>query len=125
MEGTTGRIEAYENAAANKLFAAMSRRDAAIDARFAEHVSRVKGVLGISEDFHNPEVREHVSADDGDSVASDTRIFWGDNITPILIGTVLREANDMLLVVVDRSGATPVVFEDRFDSRHFIQEETK
>lgn len=117
---TAAQIEAYDKADGSKLFAAMDRRDAAVDARFAEHVARVKNALGLSEYFQNPEVREHVSPQDGDSVASDTRIFWGNDSTPILVGTVLREVNHMLLVVVDRSGAAPVVFEDRFDARDFI-----
>ena len=94
--------------------AAMKRRDAAIDARFAEHVARVQGVLGLDEHYYNPETRPHVSSEHGESVASDTRIFWGENLTPVLVGTVLRERNSMLLTVVDRSGAVPVVFEDRF-----------
>ncbi|MCA8102916.1 hypothetical protein [Burkholderia contaminans] len=117
---TAAQIEAYDKADGNELFAAMDRRDAAIDARFAEHVARVKSALGLSEYFHNPEVREHVSPQDGDSVESDTRIFWGEEITPVLVGTVLREVNHMLLIVVDRSGAAPVVLEDRFDARDFI-----
>lgn len=117
---TAAQIEAYDKADGNELFAAMGRRDAAIDARFTEHVARVKSALGLSQSFHNPEVREHVSPQDRDSVASDTRILWGDDITPVLVGTVLREANHMLLIVVDRSGAATVVFEDRFDARDFI-----
>lgn len=94
--------------------AAMRCRDAAIDARFAEHVSRVKDALGLKEHFYNPETRPHVSSEHGERVASGTRIFWGDNVMPMLVGTVLREHNSMLLTVVDRSGPTPVVFEDRF-----------
>ncbi|MFM0149668.1 hypothetical protein [Paraburkholderia sp. RL18-085-BIA-A] len=61
MERTAAQIEAYENASGQELFAAMDRRDAAIDARFAEHVARVKSALGLSEHFQNPELREHVS----------------------------------------------------------------
>lgn len=117
---TAAQIGAYDKAHGDELFAAMDRRDAAIDARFAEHVARVKSVLRLSEYFQNPEVREHVSARDGYTVASDTRIFWGDETTPLLVGTVLREVNHMLLIVVDRSGPAPVVFEDRFDTRDFI-----
>lgn len=120
MESTAAKIDAYEKASDDELFAAMDRRDAAIDARFAEHVARVKGVLGLSEHFENPEVRPHVCAQDGETVASDTRIFWAEELMPVLVGTVLREVNHMLLTVVDRSGTAPAVFEDRFDTRDFI-----
>lgn len=117
---TAEQIEAYEKATGADMFAASDKRDAALDARFAEHVARAKGALGLQESFHNPERRPHVSASDGESVASDTRIFWGENLSPVLVGIVLREENHILLTVVDRSGPTPVVYEDRFDSPDFI-----
>ena len=74
----------------------------------------------MTEWFGNPEVRQHYAPGDVDPVASDTRIFWGDRLTPVLVGTVLREVNHTLLTITDRSGAAPVVHEYRFDTRNFI-----
>lgn len=117
---TAAQIEAYGKADDDELSAAMDRCDTAIDARFAEHVTRVKETLRLSGSFYNPERREHVSSQDGATVASDTRVFWSDELKPLLVATVLREVNHTLLTVIDRSGAKPAVFEDSFDTRDYM-----
>ncbi|VVE52728.1 hypothetical protein [Pandoraea terrigena] len=120
MNRTEWQDRAYDTASTSELFAAMDRRSEAINARFAEHVARVSTLSGRALDPWNPEVRSHVVPKDGEALPSDTRIFWGEELKPLLVGTVVREVNHMLLVVVDRSGPVPVVFEDRFDARDFI-----
>lgn len=108
------------NGSADRLFAALAQRDAAIAAAFAQHVTRVRTQLGLAQKDEGPdspasvELRQHYTPGDVDPLASDTRIFWGPHGTPMLVGTVLREGRHTLLTIVDRSGTAPVVHEHRF-----------
>ncbi|MGF6767510.1 hypothetical protein P3T24_007874 [Paraburkholderia sp. GAS33] len=55
MDTTSRGTFAFDTASADELFAAMDRRDAAIAAKFVEHVARVMGALGLTECFGNTE----------------------------------------------------------------------
>ena len=101
-----------------ELVRAQSRREAAIKQVFMAHVARVRTARALYVQVEEPQWRRHVKVD-GES-ASSTYIFHDNGLTPLLIGTVLREENLLLLVIVDRSGTTPVVMEERFDLRDFV-----
>ncbi|WP_432262906.1 hypothetical protein [Cupriavidus sp. TMH.W2] len=106
-----------EEPAEAALDAARARRDAAIAATFDAQVERMRA-MRPSVRWH-AETRHH-ARDDGEALPSDTRILWGDQLRPVLVGTVLREGNHLLLTITDRSGAAPVVHEQRFATQDFI-----
>lgn len=103
-----------------QLFAAMDRCDQAVESEILRHVVRVKADRGLRDSFWEPCRRDHIN-DVGDLVTtSRTYILHDDAITPLLVGTVLREKNHLLLCIVDRSGDVPVIYETTFDTRNYV-----
>jgi hypothetical protein len=104
--------EAMERSA--QVFHGMEKRDADIEAAFLAHVARVKATLGLQDYYGETAQRVHHDAEDGRRVASWSYVYYAGGQTPLLVGTVLREENHMLLSIIDRTGSTPTVHEASF-----------
>ncbi len=118
----TSTTDILDNLTGFEIFEAGNKCDEAIDAYFMEHVKRVKNALNLEDSYWEPRRRTHHD-DSGDLVIASRSYILYDSLKPVLIGTVMREHNHSLLSIVDRSGATPVLYEKCFDTRDFVEKD--
>lgn len=109
----------------HEIVADWDRSDEAIEAWFMQHADRLKKALNLKENYYEPSRRQHYTptplGGEMESTPWSTYVLYDDDLRPVLIGTVLREVNHCLLSIVDRSGATPVVFERTFGTSDITQ----
>lgn len=115
-----------DSATEHEILADWDRSDEAIEAWFMQHADRLKKALNLKENYYEPSRRQHYTptplGGEMESTPWSTYVLYDDDLRPVLIGTVLREVNHYLLSIVDRSGATPVVFERTFSTSDIDQE---